>query len=136
MADRKTTSVDALYTEGRHFPRGQNRDPRSPTRVEHSPSLEPKRGGAFNSNAVQDPEDSRDRGYNNDCRGYVRGAKGEPTGFNETATNYPGGNFDKGSSWRLKDKGNDWNSGSDPAVIRRPVGGPVTANKKQMRDGG
>jgi hypothetical protein len=65
------------------------------------------------------PEDQHGPGYSNDASGWVRGARGEPTGNNETATNKPSG-FDRGNSWRRADKGNDWGSGHDPAVVRRP----------------
>jgi hypothetical protein len=53
------------------------------------------------SNEPQDIEDRHDTKYNNDASGWVRGsASGEPTCKNETATNYPQGNFDKGNAWR------------------------------------
>ncbi len=40
----------------------------------------------------QAPEDQRGTGYHNDASGWVRGARGEPTGNNEDATGKP--NFD------------------------------------------
>ena len=120
MADRKTTSVDALYTEGRHYPRGQNRDAGSRRSTPHETPMESAaaRNRAFNYHVNQDPVSEHGPGYSNDTSGWVRGARGEPTGSNETATNKPSG-FDRGNSWRMKDF-NNWNSGHDPAVIRRP----------------
>jgi hypothetical protein len=104
---KRTTSVDELYSEGRHYPRGQNRDPQPRQRIPHEPPLETGNSrGAFNRNTNQDPENKHDAGYLNDCEGWVRGAPTgkAPSGNNETAEDYPQGNFDKGSSWRLKDK--------------------------------
>jgi hypothetical protein len=109
---RKTTSVDELYAS-RHRPYGQNRDAGSRHRVEHGPDMT-----ARDQSRNQMPEDFHDRGYSNDTRGWVRGAKGVPGGNNETAEGKPG--FDKGQSYRRADKGNDWGSGHDPAVVRRP----------------
>jgi hypothetical protein len=93
-------SVDDLYTEGRHFPRGHNRDPGAQRRVEHGPALEPKQGGAFNKPDVQDFEDRHDnqsspRGYDNDVskRSWLQ---------NGDATSRPG--FERGNAWR-KGKG-------------------------------
>jgi hypothetical protein len=40
----------------------------------------------------QFPEDKKGAKYLNDASGWVRGAKGEPTCYQEDATNYP--NFD------------------------------------------
>jgi hypothetical protein len=96
MADRKTTSVDELYAN-RHRPYGQVRDG-SHRRIEHEPSLEPKRGGAFNSNVVQDPENRHDVRYDNTVADDWRrgGGKGGATGK-------PG--FDFGASYRRKDGG-------------------------------
>ena len=45
----------------------------------------------------QAPEDRHASNYSNDCSGWVRGARGQPTGNNETAENKPSG-FDKGQS--------------------------------------
>jgi hypothetical protein len=42
----------------------------------------------------QMPEDKQGAKYLNDASGWVRGAKGEPTCYDEDATNYPGGGFD------------------------------------------
>jgi hypothetical protein len=92
MADRRTTPIDALYSEGRHFPRGQNRDPQSRQRIECEPSFEAGNRGAFNSNVVQSPENRHDTKYDNQTSGWVRGARGEPTGHGETAEGKP--NFD------------------------------------------
>jgi hypothetical protein len=60
---------------------------------------------------IQSPqhrENQHDVHYDNDCRGWVRAAGNNqvPTGHGEDATRL--GNFDRGGSWRLKDKGNDW----------------------------
>jgi hypothetical protein len=93
------------YSSGRSFPRGQTRDPGARQRLLHEPPTESASAkAAFNKPDVQDPEDRHDVGYRNDSRGWTRGARGEPTGYNETATNYPGGNFDRGSAWRQPDK--------------------------------
>ena len=75
---------------GRSFPHGRVRDG-SHHRVESEPPLEPKRGGAFNSNVVQDPENKHDVKYDNDTSGWVHGA-------GEAATTKP--SFDKGRAWR------------------------------------
>jgi hypothetical protein len=107
----RRVSIDDMYSKGRSFPRGQNRDTGARSRIECEPSLEPKRGGAFNSNAVQDPENRHDAGYDNDASGWTRGARGQPSGNNETAEGKP--SFDKGQSYRRADKGDDWGSGSD-----------------------
>ena len=114
MADRKTTSVDELYAN-RHRPYGQVRDG-SHRRIEHEPSMK-----SHEVQRPQSPEDQHASNYDNRTSGWVRGAKGEPTGHDETATNKPSG-FDRGNSWRKGRAGSlDWNSGSDPAVIRRPA---------------
>ena len=110
MADRKT-SVDEMYAN-RHRPYGQVRDG-SHRRIEHEPSMK-----SHEVQRPQSPEDQHDVGYDNRTSGWVRGARGEPTGNNETAEGKP--SFDKGQSYRRSDKGNDWNSGSDPAIIRKP----------------
>ena len=73
---------------------------------------------AHNTNTNQAPEDQHGVRYDNQTSGWVRGARGEPTGNNETATGKPG--FDKGQSYRSADKGDDWGSGHDPAIIRKP----------------
>jgi hypothetical protein len=120
MADRKTTSVDELYSRGRSFPHGQSRDAGARRSIPHTSPMESAAAKrmAHNTNTNQAPEDFHDVKYDNDTSGWVRGARGEPTGFNETATGKP--SFDKGNSWRRADKGNDWGSGSDPATVRRP----------------
>lgn len=56
------------------------------------------KGTAHNSHENQDPEDRHDAKYDNDATGWVRGAKGEPTGKNEDATGKPF--FDKDNAWR------------------------------------
>ena len=50
---------------------------------------------AHNTNVNQAPEDQHGPGYDNDCSGWVRGARGEPTGNNETAEGKP--SFDRAS---------------------------------------
>jgi hypothetical protein len=120
---KRTVSVDQLYSEGRHFPRGQNRDPQSRQRIPHEPNMT-----ARDQHRNQMPEDQHGPGYDNGTSGWVRGARGEPTMQNETAANYPDGNFDRGNSWRLgREKSLNWHSGSDPAIIRKP--GPNTPNR-------
>ena len=113
MVDRKTTSVDELYSRGRSFPHGQNRDAGARRATPYEPSMK-----SHEVQRPQSPEDQHDVGYDNRTSGWVRGARGEPTGNNETAEGKP--SFDKGQSYRRSDKGNDWNSGSDPAIIRKP----------------
>jgi hypothetical protein len=102
MTRRPWTSVEEHFAS-RHRPLGRNVDPNARNRIEREPSFEPgnRPGNAFNSDRPQDPEDKHDSKYAGDASGWVRGAKGEPTGYNETATNYPDGNFDRGNSWRL-----------------------------------
>jgi hypothetical protein len=111
-------SVDDLYG-GRSFPRGRVRDG-SHHRIESEPSMESAAANrmAHNTNTNQAPEDRHASNYRNDSSGWVRGARGQPTGSNETAEGKP--SFDKGQSYRRSDKGLDWNSGSDPATIRKP----------------
>jgi hypothetical protein len=111
MVDRKTTSVDELYAN-RHRPYGQVRDG-SHRRIEHEPSMK-----SHEVQRNQFPEDAHSPTYSNDCSGWVRGARGQPTGNNETAEGKP--SFDKGQSYRRADKGDDRGSGHDPAVIRKP----------------
>ena len=125
MVDRKTTSVDELYAN-RHRPYGQVRDG-SHRRIESEPAMESAAANrtAHNTNTNQAPEDQHGPKYDNDCSGWVRGARGEPTGNNETAEGKP--SFDKGQSYRRADKGNDWGSGHDPAIIRKPE--PNTPNR-------
>ena len=104
MARRSWASVEEHFAS-RHRPYGRNVDPNARARVEREPKFESgsARNGVFNRPDVQDPEDTHASNYDNRTSGWVRGAKGEPTGFNETATNYPGGNFDRGSAWRQPD---------------------------------
>jgi hypothetical protein len=40
MAQRKTTSIDRLYSEGRSFPHGRVRDEGSQHAIHHEPSME------------------------------------------------------------------------------------------------
>jgi hypothetical protein len=119
MTQRKTVSVDELYAS-RHRPYGQNRDG-SHHRVTHNPPMESAadRATAHNVHTNQAPEDKHGPKYDNDASGWVRGARGEPTGNNETATGKPG--FDRGNAWRLGRSGVDHGRG-DPAIIRKPVG--------------
>jgi hypothetical protein len=106
-------SVDDLYSEGRHRPYGQNRDG-SHRRIESEPSLEPKRGGAFNSNVNQSPEDRIDVGYHNDVADDWRrgGGKGGATGKPS---------FDKGNAWRQPD-GSISHGLGERGQQRKPVG--------------
>jgi hypothetical protein len=124
MADRKTTSVDALYTEGRHYTRGQNRDAGTRRSTPHEPDMT-----ARDQHRNQMPEDQHGPGYDNAVADDWRrgGGKGGATGK-------PG--FDFGASYRRKDGGNDWNSTTqaDKVSFVRPE--PVTANKQQRRTGG
>jgi hypothetical protein len=55
MVDRKTTSVDRLYSEGRSYPRGQTRDPGARERIPVEPAFETgnMRNGVFNRNTVR-----------------------------------------------------------------------------------
>jgi hypothetical protein len=59
----------------------------------------PDDNAATNVETPQNPEDQRDVGYSNRTKGWVRGAPEgkEPTMHNETAEDYPDGNFDKQS---------------------------------------
>jgi hypothetical protein len=101
-------------------------------RYRNSPSMDSK-GPALRNNRPQDVEDRHDdhsspRGYWNDTENDWRrgGGKGQ-------ATSKPG--FDFGGAWR-QPGGTIRSAQGDPGVIRRPVGGPVTANVKQRRTGG
>jgi hypothetical protein len=110
---KRSMSVEEHYSVGRIHPRGRVTDDGAENSISRSPSMK--------SNEVQRnqaPEDAHGPGYSNDCSGWTRGARGEPTGNNETAEGKP--SFDKGQSYRRADKGNDWGSGSDPATIRKP----------------
>jgi hypothetical protein len=129
MADRKTTSVDELYSRGRSYPRGgQPRDPGARRLIEQEPSMK-----SHEVQRNQMPEDAHAPNYRNDCSGWVRGARsGEPTGFDETATNKPSG-FDRGNAWRQPD-GSIHGPPGERGQQRRPE--PVTANRRQMKDGG
>jgi hypothetical protein len=99
MVDRKTTSIDRLYSEGRHYPgAAQARDPGARQCIEHSPSMKSK-GPSLRNNRPQDPEDRHGPGYDGDAKGWLRGARGgEPTGHKESAEGKP--NFDKQNPWR------------------------------------
>jgi hypothetical protein len=135
MTTKRTVSIDEIYSQGRRFPRGQTRDVGARESIAREPKFETSnsRNRVHNSNENQDPEDKYDAGYLNDCSGWLRGARGVPTCENETAENYPQGNFDKGQSYRRPDKGNDWGSGSDH---REPFVKPerITVNAKQRRN--
>lgn len=48
--------------------------------------------------APQCPEDARAPGYDNNASGWVRGARGKPTMFNETAENMP--HYDRSRKWK------------------------------------
>ena len=106
-------SVDDMYG-GRSFPHGRVRDGAN-HRVESEPAMESAsaRDTAFNKNTNQAPEDQHSPGYSNDVAndwrrgGGVGGATGKP-------------GFDKGQSYRRSDRGDNWNSGHDPAIIRKP----------------
>lgn len=83
-------SVDDLYG-GRSFPHGRVRDG-SHHRIESEPNMHPADERPpqpptrpRDPQAPQMPEDQHGPNYRNDCEGWVRGAHGEPTGFNETA---------------------------------------------------
>jgi hypothetical protein len=126
------TSVEEHYAS-RHRPYGRNVDPSARNRIAREPAFETASAkAAFNKPDVQDPEDRHDAGYRNDSQGWTRGARGVPTCENETAENYPQGNFDKGQSYRRADKGNDWGSGSDTQQQRRPE--RITTTPHQRRD--
>ena len=56
--------------------------------------------------ANQAPEDAHGPNYDNDASGWVRGARGEPTGDYETGETKPG--FDHNPVWKMANKGNDW----------------------------
>jgi hypothetical protein len=122
MARRPWTSVEEHFAS-RHRPLGRNVDPNARNRIEREPKFETgnSRNRVHNSNENQDAEDRYDAGYLNDCKGWVRGAPTgkAPSGNNETAEDYPQGNFDKGQSYRRADKGNDWHSGSDKVEFRK-----------------
>jgi hypothetical protein len=94
MAKRMT--VEQNYSEGRHRPSAQPRD----------------------QHRNQDVEDRHSSNYDNDCRGWVRGARGTVDCYNEDATGKPGG-FDKQNAWRLGREGIEHGPG-DPATIRKP----------------
>jgi hypothetical protein len=114
---KKTTSVDDLYA-ARHFPYGRVRDG-SHHRVEHMPKFE---SSPLRDNHVQDAENAHDNRsrpgggslYDNDVskKSWLQ---------NGDVTTKPG--FDKGNAWRMKNKGDDWGSGSDPATIQPPHSG-------------
>jgi hypothetical protein len=120
-------SVDDLYG-GRSFPRGRVRGG-SHHRIESEPSMESAsaRDTAFNRNTNQAPEDFHDsRKYDNDVADDWRRGGG-PGG----ATSKP--SFDKSGASRQAD-GSIHGPPGNRGQQRRPE--PVTANKKQMRDGG
>jgi hypothetical protein len=78
MAKRR--SVDDLYSEGRHYPRGQNRDAGA-RRSAHEWPMESAAANrtAHNTSANQMPEDFHDVKYDNEASGWVRGAGEDAT---------------------------------------------------------
>jgi hypothetical protein len=64
----------------------------------------------------QAPEDQHGPGYSND----VKKSSWLQSGL---ATEKP--SFDRGNSWRMKNKGNDWRSGSDHRLDPNPKPMPV-----------
>jgi hypothetical protein len=132
MARRPWTSVEEHFAS-RHRPYGRNVDPNARNRIEREPAFESASAkAAFNENTVQDPEDRHGAKYDGDASGWVRGAKGEPTGFNETGENYPGGNFDRGSAWRQPDKTIHGPDAGDRTEFVKPE--RITVNAKQRRN--
>lgn len=69
MAKQKSDSPRDLYGLGRHT----------------APDMRPDDSQQY----CQSPEDHHADNYDNDARGWVRGARGQPTGYNETAENKP-----------------------------------------------
>jgi hypothetical protein len=115
MAKHRMT-VDDHYSRGRTHPHGRVVDDGAENQIRRMPSTESGNShGAWNRPDVQDPEDRLDAKYRNDhSDDWVRGRA-------EDATGKPG--FDRGNSWRLgREKSLDWHSGSDPAILRKPVG--------------
>jgi hypothetical protein len=113
---KRTMSVERHYTEGRHHPYGRSTDENADSSIRRHPSTESGNArGAFNSDRPQDPIDYHDVPYANDhANDWVRGR-------GEDATGKP--SFDRGNSWRLgRERSLNWNSGSDPARLRKPVG--------------
>ena len=114
---KRTTTVEEHYSRGRAYPTiPRHADEGAENSIKREPSFNTQ--GALRNNRPQDPEDFHGPGYSNDASGWVRGA-------GEDATTKPG--FDKGQSYRRADKGDDWHSGHDPAIIRKP--GPNTPNR-------
>jgi hypothetical protein len=135
---KRTMSVDELYSEGRHYPRGQTRDPGAKNSIERSPSFEPAARGTafnrvFNENTVQDPEDRHDEKarYSNDASGWTRGARGQPTGNNEDGTGYPGG-FDRSNAWRSPSKSIHGPDAGDQTNFVKPE--RIAPASRQKRD--
>jgi hypothetical protein len=98
----KRQSVDDLYRD-RSFPNGQVRG--------HHP-LRPRDSDYGRHEELQKNQDPADRhasNYSNDvpANSWVR----------SDGTKKP--SFDKSGAWRMKES-NNWNSGHDPAVVRRP----------------
>jgi hypothetical protein len=105
----KPPTPDDLYRFGRSYPNGQAHERRHP-----SPPRASDYGQHEEIQKPQAPEDQRAAGYHNDVAdNWLRG------GGKGGATGKP--SFDKSNAWRMKDS-NDWHSGHDPAVIRKPVG--------------
>ena len=106
----KRQSADDLYREGRRFPSAQPHDRRHPL-----PAREGVYGRHQEVQENQAPEDKHDdkARYENDvpANSWLR----------SDGTQKP--SFDRDNSWRKGRAGSlDWNSGSDPAIIRKPVG--------------
>jgi hypothetical protein len=101
------TSVEEHFAS-RHRPYGRNVDLGARNRIAREPAMESHQMIQKN----QAPEDRHASNYNNDVADDWRrgGGKGG-------ATTKP--SFDKSNAWRMKDS-NNWHSGSDPAVIRKP----------------
>jgi hypothetical protein len=109
-------AIDRLYSAGRSYPRSQPHETRHPAtpRATGDISQTYHRHGEIQENQFFEDRHDEKAHYSNDASSWVRGARGEPTCNNETATNYPDGNFDRGNSWRLgREKSLNWNSGSD-----------------------
>ncbi len=103
MANRKTTSIDELYSYGRTHPYGRTRDEHSQQRIRHEPSEYHRHEEVQQPQAPEDQQDHA-AGYHNDVSdGWLRGSDGD--GMKPT--------FDKGHSYRRPNKGDNWKSGTD-----------------------
>jgi hypothetical protein len=107
MVERKTVSVDEMYSRGRSFPHGQTREVGHRRSLPHEPSM-----AARDEHRNQAPEDRHSSNYDQDVAddwrngGGARGATGKPS-------------FDKSGAWRAG-RGGIAHGQGDPAVIRRP----------------